>query len=221
MEIIRFYSRKNTKNRLPEGKNGNNGPENGTIIDIDYYSRKIKQIRTYDSGGKPIKDIDFGHDHNGAGDPHAHDWDYLEEKAPNKTKGAARPITEEEKSELGKTLKEICNIDAKLCERQQCDIDVHDEIINEIIYRRSSIWIKTNNHVIAMLKIVDIDLNNLCLQNMIFDIEISSCDMEKQYDENKVTYNCNIKAEPIEVVIRSSIGIYGTILCRKLMMKSK
>lgn len=77
MKELIIYARKSLKSRLPEGKNGKNGPESGIIIDIDYYSRRIKQIRTYDSGGKPIKDIDFGHDHNGTGDPHAHDWDYL------------------------------------------------------------------------------------------------------------------------------------------------
>jgi RHS repeat-associated protein len=32
------------------------------------------QIRDYGSDGVAIKDFDFGHDHTGAGDPHAHDW---------------------------------------------------------------------------------------------------------------------------------------------------
>lgn len=33
------------------------------------------QIRDYGPDGRAVKDFDFGHDH-GAGDPHAHDWDW-------------------------------------------------------------------------------------------------------------------------------------------------
>jgi hypothetical protein len=32
------------------------------------------QIRDYGPDGLPTKDFDFGHDHYGVGDPHAHDW---------------------------------------------------------------------------------------------------------------------------------------------------
>ena len=34
------------------------------------------QIRDYGSDGKAKTDYDFGHDHTGVGDPHAHDWDW-------------------------------------------------------------------------------------------------------------------------------------------------
>jgi hypothetical protein len=36
----------------------------------------IVQRRTYGSDGRAEKNIDFGHDHTGVGDPHAHDWDW-------------------------------------------------------------------------------------------------------------------------------------------------
>jgi RHS repeat-associated protein len=35
---------------------------------------KPGQIRHYGEDGYPVRDIDHGHDHNGAGDPHVHDW---------------------------------------------------------------------------------------------------------------------------------------------------
>ncbi len=34
------------------------------------------QIREYGPDGRAKTDYDFGHDHTGAGDPHAHDWDW-------------------------------------------------------------------------------------------------------------------------------------------------
>ncbi len=37
-------------------------------------------IRDYGSDGKARTDYDFGHDHTGAGDPHAHDWDWTHPK---------------------------------------------------------------------------------------------------------------------------------------------
>jgi len=46
------------------------------------------QIRDYGPDGRAKKDIDFGHDH-GAGDPHAHDWDWT--KTPPE-RGQGRPI---------------------------------------------------------------------------------------------------------------------------------
>jgi RHS repeat-associated protein len=32
--------------------------------------------RTYSGDGRAVTDFDWGHDHTGAGDPHAHDWDW-------------------------------------------------------------------------------------------------------------------------------------------------
>ena len=37
---------------------------------------KIIQRRYYGADGRATLNIDYGHDHNGAGDPHAHDWDW-------------------------------------------------------------------------------------------------------------------------------------------------
>lgn len=34
------------------------------------------QIRDYGNDGRATTDFDFGHDHTGKGDPHAHDWDW-------------------------------------------------------------------------------------------------------------------------------------------------
>ncbi len=39
------------------------------------------QIRDYGPDGRAVKDFDFGHDHTGAGDPHAHDWDWSKSPA--------------------------------------------------------------------------------------------------------------------------------------------
>ena len=51
--------------------------------------------RTYGPDGKATTDIDRGHDH-GAGDPHAHDWDWG--KKPPRQPG--RPLTPEEKTQV-------------------------------------------------------------------------------------------------------------------------
>lgn len=57
-----------------------------------------KQGRTYGDDGYPDTDIDYGHDHNGAGDPHAHDWDRpADGSAPgHPNRGPARPPTQDE-----------------------------------------------------------------------------------------------------------------------------
>ncbi len=54
--------------------------------------------RTYGPDGRAVKDVDTGHDH-GAGDPHAHDWDWS--KARPRQPG--RPLTPEEQAALKKT----------------------------------------------------------------------------------------------------------------------
>ena len=36
----------------------------------------VIQRRTYDKDGRAEKNVDYGHDHTGVGDPHAHDWDW-------------------------------------------------------------------------------------------------------------------------------------------------
>jgi len=47
------------------------------------------QIRDYGRDGRAVRDFDFGHDHNNAGDPHVHDWDWS--KTPPRQ--PARPLT--------------------------------------------------------------------------------------------------------------------------------
>ena len=41
-------------------------------------------IRDYDQNGNAKVDYDFGHDHAGVGDPHAHDWIW---ESPKKGRG--------------------------------------------------------------------------------------------------------------------------------------
>jgi hypothetical protein len=36
----------------------------------------VIQRRYYEADGRAVKTIDFGHDHTGVGDPHAHDCDW-------------------------------------------------------------------------------------------------------------------------------------------------
>ena len=84
--------------RLPEGsRTGVYGPSNGTLVKTNPETGDIIQIRTYDSNGNPVKDIDFGHDH-GFGDPHAHDWDYPSDKTPNKVRSDGRVIDSDDLS---------------------------------------------------------------------------------------------------------------------------
>lgn len=56
------------------------------------------QIRDYGPDGYPDVDFDFGHDHNGAGDPHAHDWGRPPGggRPTHEDRGRARPITDED-----------------------------------------------------------------------------------------------------------------------------
>ena len=51
------------------------------------------QIRDYGPDGRPIRDIDFNHDH-GSGSPHGHDWG--EDENGNPERGPARPIRPED-----------------------------------------------------------------------------------------------------------------------------
>ena len=93
-------ARKSISSRLPEGsRTGQFGPKNGKLTKLDPQTRKPIQIRSCDARGNPIKDIDFGHNH-GFGDPHAHDWRYPSDKAPNKVRGEGRVLTKAEKLHL-------------------------------------------------------------------------------------------------------------------------
>lgn len=52
-----------------------NGAPNGTA-EKKSASGAVIQRRYYGPDGRAEKNIDYGHDHAGVGDPHAHDWDW-------------------------------------------------------------------------------------------------------------------------------------------------
>ena len=47
-----------------------------------------KTVRIYGEDGFATKDIDYGHGHDGAPDPHVHDWDWSKE-SPRSKQGRA------------------------------------------------------------------------------------------------------------------------------------
>jgi len=49
-----------------------------------------RTVRFYGPDGKAIKDVDYGHDFKGAGDPHVHDWDWSK-KMPRQEERSPRP----------------------------------------------------------------------------------------------------------------------------------
>ena len=51
------------------------GTPNGTAEKLDDLGNVV-QKRFYATDGRAAKNIDYGHDHAGVGDPHAHDWDW-------------------------------------------------------------------------------------------------------------------------------------------------
>lgn len=54
--------------------------------------RNDGQTRRYGADGFPETDVDTGHDHNGMGDPHTHDWGRPDRGRPtDKDRGPARP----------------------------------------------------------------------------------------------------------------------------------
>jgi hypothetical protein len=57
-----------------------NGTRGGTVEKKDGGGNVI-QRRHYDSIGQAEKNIDWGHDYEGVGDPHAHDWDWSKKPA--------------------------------------------------------------------------------------------------------------------------------------------
>jgi hypothetical protein len=52
-----------------------NGPPNASAEKLDD-AGDLLQRRFYGSDGRAEKGVDYGHDHTGVGDPHAHDWDW-------------------------------------------------------------------------------------------------------------------------------------------------
>lgn len=63
------------------------GPPNSSAAKDD--GKGNGQIRDYGNDGRAKTDYDFGHDH-GAGDPHAHDWDWTKKPPPGCGGAASR-----------------------------------------------------------------------------------------------------------------------------------
>lgn len=221
MKELIIYARKSLKSRLPEGKNGCLGPKNGSIIVAERVSGKLvpSQIRTYDKEGKPIKDIDFS-DHKGLGSPHVHDWIYKEPQAPNKSRDTeGRALTDKEKAELEK-IKDDLNSMKNGSFKDGILNGIHDEDISSITFKNNSIVINTKNHVISLMQIVETNINNLCLQNVLYRIEFNSDGEITNHEKND---SCTIKTTNniLEVIIQSSVGLNGVVICKKARIKRK
>jgi hypothetical protein len=74
------------KNALPD-----KGPPNGKLVRKNDRGEVIQE-KWYDDKGNVSKEKNFGHDHDGSGDPHMHDWEYPSPEAPNPVRGPARPL---------------------------------------------------------------------------------------------------------------------------------
>ena len=48
--------------------------EPGSVVARVNDAGKVKQVRVYDESGNAAVDIDRGHPHHGAGEPHYHPW---------------------------------------------------------------------------------------------------------------------------------------------------
>ncbi len=71
------------------------GPPNSTGWFPNPKSPGDVTVRVYGPNGEAVTDYDYGHDHTGAGDPHAHDWG--KDKHGNPVRGKPRPIKPGEK----------------------------------------------------------------------------------------------------------------------------
>lgn len=81
---------------IPLSRTGIHGAENGVLVNRNPQTGELIQIRTHDSNGNPVNDIDFGHDHE-FGDPNALDWNYPSDKALNKTRSDGRVLDDDDK----------------------------------------------------------------------------------------------------------------------------
>jgi hypothetical protein len=66
------------------------GPPGGTLEKKDGQGNVI-QRRHYGPDGRAVKNVDYGHDHTGVGDPHAHDWDWTQPKRKRQPPRALQP----------------------------------------------------------------------------------------------------------------------------------
>jgi hypothetical protein len=204
LNVICLSARK-PKNCLPELSS-----PNSTKRRFDEKTGEVKQIRKYDKDGKPLIDIDFGHDHNGAGDPHAHDWIYKGKMAPNKSRMEARALSEEE---------------SKYYNNMQVNndrISMHDQEISNIKFQNKQLVIRTNDYIIQFIDIIEMKLCNLWIQNIIFDFNVYTNEKEiiiKEIPFDSKDY-CKDDAA-INVILISSIGINGEIKCKRIIIKKK
>ncbi|HIE02002.1 MAG TPA: hypothetical protein EYP59_17245, partial [Thiotrichaceae bacterium] len=91
--LVHNARRPKKANLLPEGKDGINlGPKGQRNAPARLDKCDPQQTRYYDTDGKPLKDVDYEHDHEGVGDPHVHDWDYPSLQAPNPVRSPAKPF---------------------------------------------------------------------------------------------------------------------------------
>jgi hypothetical protein len=66
------------------------GPPGGTAEKKEAAGNVI-QRRYYGPDGRAQKNIEYGHDHTGVGDPHAHDWDWTQPKKKRQPPRALQP----------------------------------------------------------------------------------------------------------------------------------
>lgn len=204
LDVIYMSARK-PKNCLPELSS-----PNSTKRRFDNQKKKLLQIRKYDKDGKPLIDIDWGHNHNGAGNPHAHDWTYKGKKAPNKSRMEARALSEEE-------LKYYNNM-----QENNDRISMHDQEISNIKFQNTQLVIRTNDYIIQFIDIIEMNLSNLWIQNIIFDFNVYTTEKEiviKEIPFDSKDY-CKDDAA-INVILISSIGINGEIKCKRIIIKKK
>ena len=200
-----YMSARKPKNCLPELSS-----PNSTKRRFDNQKKKLLQIRKYDKDGKPLIDIDWGHNHNGTGDPHAHDWIYKGKKAPNKTRMEARALSGEES-------KYYNNMQEK-----NDRISMHDQEISNIKFHNKQLVIRTNDYIIQFINIFELKLCNLWIQNIIFDFNVFTNEKEvviKEIPFDSKDY-CKDDAA-INGLLNSSIGINGEIKCKRIIIKEK
>lgn len=215
MEIIKL-GRMNTDNYLP-----NEGPVNGSLIEYDCKTSAVKRIKTYDENGQVIKEIDFGHNH-GAGDPHVHDFYKKGTLSPTKRRGKARPITDNETKDMqGFFNNNALNKSMESYLGLHDFLDFHDDELLSVYYKKNdSIVLRTDNHVVEFIGIVDVELTNLSIQNVLFDIEMNITEEMINKKKNSVVIKDSANKDII-VLLNSSIGMNGCIICKKLKIKSK
>ena len=79
-------AKKHPRDSLPS-----EGPPHGSL-DLRDDRGNLVQRRYFGEDGRASKNVDFGHDHTGVGDPHVHDWDWT----LTTPRQAPRPVRQDE-----------------------------------------------------------------------------------------------------------------------------